>query len=458
MRNIRILVVLVVGVTIFPGWDCSPDVGSSDTDAGEVLTDAGAPLDSSVVDLGTEPTIDSGMDAGTAIPDGGSVDAPIITTGDFTVTRATNDSSFRQYGEQLSMTVGADGSAYFAYVKPGFPDRIILNQYADGAWSLRELTAPSGADGADYYFQYATVVLDDAGTPNVIYVANGPGWDGMRCRLNIATPSGDSWAIAEITRQPIDCPGGRLTDPQADSSAIDARFDDAGTLHVVADMQGAVYAERIGGSWNVTRVTTSIEEVMSHPALGVNAAGVVYVASLYVGDPPLDSDEWHNKLFRKDGESFIEVALPTAFADANEYPGIALAVDASGLPHVMIADDVVRYAAYDGSTWHTEIPPTGIPDSYSIGRTTDTPDLFVDESGRVLAAMVQSLDDDPSPTPPHTGLGGVRLMERDAAGAWSVSTIEVTMDDFIHHPNVEVDGSGHVHVGWSGAGPTHAVR
>ncbi|MBK8172084.1 MAG: hypothetical protein IPK60_17310 [Sandaracinaceae bacterium] len=467
MVDIRTLAVLAVSITLLPAWDCAPDVGTSSTDdGGTPLLDSGvAEMDSGVaemdaalpgVDAGSLP--DGGVSADSSVPlvDAGAVDAHVVTTGDFTVTTSDNDRGFHYYEKQMSMAVDSAGTAFFAYLALGIEESVHFNTFSSGTWTLHELPAPSGTEGDDYYFRYATVVLDAAEQPIVLYVANGPGWDGFRCRLNAATRAGDSWEITEVTRQPFDCGDGSSIGSAGETRAIDAQRDAAGNIHVVADMHGAVYAQRVGSTWTTTRITTAEGDESTHPALGLNQAGVVYVAA---GGYVPGSFDWLNKLFRKEGSGFVEVSLPALIANAPQRVGLALAVDTSGRPHMMLADDeAMRYAFRDGETWTTEVAPSSIPDSYRIGRTTDTPAMLVNAGGHIVAAFVQALDDDPDPSPPRTGVGGVRLMERTPSGAWSVQTIQVTMDDLLHHPNVALDGAGHVHVGWSGDGPTHAVR
>lgn len=461
MVDIRTLAVLAVSITLLPAWDCAPDVGTSSTDdGGTSMLDSGvAEMDAALpgVDAGSLP--DSGVSADSSVPllDAGAPDAHGVASGDFTVTTSDNDVGFRLYEEQMSMAVDSAGTAFFAYLANGLENSVHFNTFSGGTWTLHELPAPSGTEGDDYYFRYATVVLDAAEQPIVLYVANGPGWDGLRCRLNAATRAGDSWEITEITRQPFDCGDGSSIGSAGETRAIDAQRDAAGNLHVVADMHGAVYAQRVGSTWSTTRITTADGDEATHPALGLNQAGVVYVAA---GGYVPGSFDWLNKLFRKEGSGFVEVSLPALVAGAPQRVGLALAVDASARPHMMFTEDdeAMRYAFRDGETWTMEVAPSGIPDSYGIGRTTDTPALIITASGHTFAAFVQSLDDDPDPSPPRTGVGGVRLMERTPSGAWSVQTIQVTMDDFLHHPNVALDGAGHVHVGWSGNGPTHAVR
>jgi len=188
--------------------------------------------------------------------------------------------------------------------------------------------------------------------------------------------------------------------------------DPAGAVHIVyssADLE-IRHATDASGDWVVASIDFDWGG-LSFPSIEIGPDGVIHVTY------STDADPTENRYARDDGAGWVLETI----GPSNGSP-VALALDGSGVPHVLLSDDSldVRHGWRSGGVWTYETVQRGIG-----GRESGT-SLAIDPAGVVHAAY----DD-----------GGGFTYHRGEAGVWTAQDI----DDRDSRGTIAVDPTGAVH-------------
>ncbi|HSJ58473.1 MAG TPA: hypothetical protein VLC95_14925, partial [Anaerolineae bacterium] len=256
----------------------------------------------------------------------------------------------------------------------------------DGAeWHLEIVDATDGV-GED-----ASLALDAAGAPHILYDAPGTR------ELRYAWHDGASWHV-EVVDGGIWFGGGGL------SLALDA----GGRAHAsYYDWfhRTLKHAWREGATWHV-EVVDGTGGTIGSTSLALDAGGHPHI-SYALGDYPAPG-QFSVRYARYDGAAWH---LETVYTGPNWGMETSLALDGAGLAHILLTqkkdyegeDGAVYYARHDGSAWQLETVATG---------DVAAPALALDAAGEPRVAFEHDF----------WALGGLRYGWREG-GAWHVDTV-----------------------------------
>jgi len=242
-------------------------------------------------------------------------------------------------GWSTSLALDSDDHPYISYYEYKWGS--LKYAYYDGtAWHVETVEGYGGRFG-----EFSSLALDAAGHPHIAYTNTGTGWG----ELKYAYHDGSAWHKETVD----DGDGGDV------GAYLSLALDENDHPHISyrdRDNETLKYAHHDGSQWHIETVDAN-GNVGYHTSLALDSIGHPHISYQDKDNKALnyasyDGTEWH--IERVDNHLW-----------AGEYTSLAL--DSDGRPHIGYYGDVclleceysLRYAYYDGSTWHKEYVDTG---------------------------------------------------------------------------------------------------
>jgi len=257
-------------------------------------------------------------------------------------------------GDTCSIAVDAQGRPHIAYAVAAMNyDHLYYATKAGSAWSI-QLVKTNCISGN--FSRRVSISIDTNGRPHICF----GGYIGGNSRVYHAySASGTSWSFETIDSASI----GR---------GIDSAFDSAGRLHVsyVRNNDDSVnYAVRTGSSWSTPSMITNAG---SETSIATDSQGFPHVAFKVSSLP---SSVYYAA---KTNGSWTLSRIETNGVSTTGNPGISIAMDTNGNPHVSwLNDDLsysrLMYATKSGASWVKETIGSAGPCGQLLLKPDNTP-------------------------------------------------------------------------------------
>lgn len=216
-------------------------------------------------------------------------------------------------------------------------------------------------------------------------------------------------------------------------------LDSNGAPHIVYYLQDLTllrYAHKSGGAWE----TETIDQggvTGVYASLALDGADRPHIAYYEERREDVLYAAW-------DGDQWQITTVDTAGSSATD-GSVSLALDHAGRPHIsyraapsLIADEGLRYAAWNGAAWQTQVVD-------QEGRAGRGSSIAVDAAGRPHISYYdyQYLG---------TGEDGLRYAHWDGA-SWQVQSVDLVFQRYLQSPtSLALDGAGHPHIAYLDGG------
>ena len=257
-------------------------------------------------------------------------------------------------GDTCSIAVDALGRPHIAYAVAAMNyDHLYYATKAGSAWSI-QLVKTNCISGN--FSRRLSISIDTNGRPHICF----GGYIGGNSRVFHAySASGTSWSFETIDSASI-------------ARGIDSAFDSAGRLHVsyVRNNDESVnYAVRTGSSWSAPSMITNAG---AETSIATDSQGFPHVA-LKVSSLP--SSVYYAA---KTNGSWTLSRIETNGVSTTGNPGISIAMDTNGNPHVSwLNDDLsysrLMYATKSGASWVKETIGSAGPCGQLLLKPDSTP-------------------------------------------------------------------------------------